>query len=70
MKLATLCYIKHNHQTFMLHRITKPNDIHTLENETGWAASSSRANHPKPASSARCVKNPGWKSTSRAITAC
>lgn len=28
MILATLCYIKHNGCTLMLHRIKKPNDIH------------------------------------------
>ncbi|MCX6066361.1 MAG: 8-oxo-dGTP diphosphatase [Chloroflexi bacterium] len=28
MKLATLCYLKHNGQTLMLHRIKKANDIH------------------------------------------
>lgn len=28
MKLATLCYIKHDDQTLMLHRIKKANDMH------------------------------------------
>ena len=28
MKLATLCYIRHNEQTLMLHRIKKENDMH------------------------------------------
>lgn len=28
MKLATLCYIRHNDQTLMLHRIKKENDMH------------------------------------------
>ncbi|MGE5400553.1 MAG: NUDIX hydrolase [Ignavibacteriales bacterium] len=28
MKLATLCYIKHNGATLMLHRIKKQNDMH------------------------------------------
>lgn len=28
MKLATLCYIRRNHQTLMLHRNKKPNDMH------------------------------------------
>lgn len=28
MKLATLCYIKQNNQTLMLHRIKKENDMH------------------------------------------
>ena len=28
MKLATLCYIKRNNQTLMLHRIKKENDMH------------------------------------------
>ena len=28
MKISTLCYIKHDHQTLMLHRIKKKNDIH------------------------------------------
>ena len=28
MKLATLCYIRHNHQTLMVHRIKKANDMH------------------------------------------
>ena len=28
MKLATLCYIRHQGQTLMLHRIKKANDIH------------------------------------------
>jgi len=28
MILATLCYIKHNDQTLMLHRNKKPNDMH------------------------------------------
>jgi 8-oxo-dGTP diphosphatase len=28
MKLATLCYIRRNHQTLMMHRIKKKNDIH------------------------------------------
>ena len=28
MKLATLCYVKHNHQTLMIHRVKKANDIH------------------------------------------
>lgn len=28
MKLATLCYIKRNQQTLMIHRIKKANDIH------------------------------------------
>ncbi len=28
MKLATLCYVKNNGQTLMLHRIKKANDIH------------------------------------------
>ncbi|MEM7133252.1 MAG: 8-oxo-dGTP diphosphatase [Chloroflexota bacterium] len=28
MKLGTLCYIRHNNQTLMLHRITKEGDMH------------------------------------------
>ena len=28
MKLATLCYVKHNNKTLMLHRIKKQGDIH------------------------------------------
>jgi 8-oxo-dGTP diphosphatase len=28
MKLATLCYVKHDGQTLMLHRVKKANDIH------------------------------------------
>tara|TARA_B100002052_G_C15788807_1_gene555268 strand:+ start:144 stop:602 length:459 start_codon:yes stop_codon:yes gene_type:complete len=28
MKISTLCYIKQNNQTLMLHRIKKKNDIH------------------------------------------
>ncbi len=28
MKLATLCYLRQNGQTLMVHRIKKPNDIH------------------------------------------
>ena len=28
MKISTLCYIKKNNQTLMLHRIKKKNDIH------------------------------------------
>ena len=28
MKLATLCYVRENGRTLMLHRIKKPNDIH------------------------------------------
>ena len=28
MKLATLCYVKQNNKTLMIHRIKKPNDIH------------------------------------------
>ena len=28
MKLATLCYVKENNKTLMIHRIKKPNDIH------------------------------------------
>lgn len=28
MKLATLCYLKHQGKTLMLHRIKKPNDMH------------------------------------------
>ena len=28
MQLATLCYIKKNNQTLMLHRVKKENDIH------------------------------------------
>lgn len=28
MKLATLCYLKKDHQTLMLHRVKKLNDIH------------------------------------------
>jgi 8-oxo-dGTP diphosphatase len=28
MKLATLCYVRQNEQTLMLHRIKKANDIH------------------------------------------
>ena len=28
MKLATLCYVKHEHKTLMLHRVKKENDIH------------------------------------------
>lgn len=28
MKLATLCYIKHNRQTLMIHRVKKAGDIH------------------------------------------
>ncbi|MGE5429978.1 MAG: NUDIX hydrolase [Syntrophomonadaceae bacterium] len=28
MKLATLCYVKHNGSTLMLHRIKKQNDMH------------------------------------------
>lgn len=28
MKLATLCYLKHNGSTLMLHRIKKKNDMH------------------------------------------
>ena len=29
MQLATLCYVKNNGKTLMLHRISKENDIHT-----------------------------------------
>lgn len=28
MKLATLCYIKHNGKTLMIHRVKKQNDMH------------------------------------------
>lgn len=28
MKLATLCYVRKDHQTLMIHRIKKENDIH------------------------------------------
>ncbi len=28
MKLATLCYLRQNGKTLMVHRIKKPNDIH------------------------------------------
>lgn len=28
MKLATLCYVKHQNQTLMIHRVKKANDIH------------------------------------------
>ncbi len=28
MKLATLCYIRHNGKTLMLHRTKKENDLH------------------------------------------
>ena len=28
MKISTLCYIRNRHQTLMLHRIKKKNDIH------------------------------------------
>ena len=28
MKLATLCYVKHDQKTLMLHRVKKENDIH------------------------------------------
>ena len=28
MKLATLCYVKHNGKTLMLHRVKKVNDLH------------------------------------------
>jgi 8-oxo-dGTP diphosphatase len=28
MKIGTLCYIKHNGQTLMLHRVKKENDMH------------------------------------------
>lgn len=28
MKLATLCYLQHNGQTLMIHRVKKVNDIH------------------------------------------
>jgi len=28
MILATLCYIRHNGKTLMIHRVKKPNDIH------------------------------------------
>jgi len=28
MKIATLCYIKHNGKTLMLHRVKKENDMH------------------------------------------
>lgn len=28
MKLATLCYVQHDHKTLMLHRVKKENDIH------------------------------------------
>lgn len=28
MKLATLCYVKHNGHTLMLHRVKKQNDMH------------------------------------------
>lgn len=28
MKLATLCYLRHNNQTLMMHRVKKKNDIH------------------------------------------
>ncbi len=28
MKLATLCYVKHDGKTLMIHRIKKENDIH------------------------------------------
>ncbi len=28
MKLATLCYVKHNQHTLMIHRVKKVNDIH------------------------------------------
>ena len=28
MKLATLCYVRHDNRTLMIHRIKKPNDMH------------------------------------------
>ena len=28
MKLATLCYVRHNNKTLMIHRIKKANDMH------------------------------------------
>jgi 8-oxo-dGTP diphosphatase len=28
LKLATLCYVKHNHHTLMMHRVKKQNDMH------------------------------------------
>ena len=28
MKLATLCYLRHNNKTLMMHRVKKENDIH------------------------------------------
>ncbi len=28
MKIATLCYVKHDNKTLMIHRIRKVNDMH------------------------------------------
>lgn len=41
MKLATLCYVKHNGHTLMLHRVKKQNDMHAGK-WNGLGASSTR----------------------------
>ena len=52
MKITTLCYIEHDGQYLMLHRIKKENDI----NEGKWIGVGGHArmvNHPKNACSAK-----------------
>ena len=56
MKITTLCYIEHDGQYLMLHRIKKENDI----NEGKWIGVGGHArmvNHPKNACSAKSRGN-------------
>lgn len=58
MKITTLCYIEHDGQYLMLHRIKKENDI----NEGKWIGVGGHArmvNHPKNACSAKSKRKPG-----------
>ena len=58
MKITTLCYIEHDGQYLMLHRIKKENDI----NEGKWigvGGHASMVNHPKNACSAKSKRKQG-----------
>ena len=58
MKITTLCYIEHDGQYLMLHRIKKENDI-TKVNGSVLAVTPRMVNHPKNACSAKSKRKQG-----------
>ena len=61
MKLATLCYVRDQGKTLMVHRIKKENDIH-LGKWNGLGGKLEPGETPEECAAQRSLKNPAWLS--------